>query len=75
MLDCVCAAMCTCVCAAPGDGVMPCVCARVFHCVHVCNPFILTVSVLSGERKEAGENKRPMLDSPFYNSEPAPHPW
>ncbi|XP_026026835.1 serine/arginine repetitive matrix protein 1 isoform X2 [Astatotilapia calliptera] len=27
-----------------------------------------------GERKEAGENKRPMLDSPFYNSEPTPHP-
>ncbi|XP_030598236.1 uncharacterized protein LOC115789133 isoform X2 [Archocentrus centrarchus] len=26
-----------------------------------------------GERKEAGENKRPTLDGPFYNTEPAPH--
>ncbi|XP_022062516.1 uncharacterized protein si:dkey-117m1.4 isoform X2 [Acanthochromis polyacanthus] len=26
-----------------------------------------------GDRKEAGENKRPTLDGPFYNTEPAPH--
>ncbi|XP_042249852.1 serine/arginine repetitive matrix protein 1 isoform X1 [Thunnus maccoyii] len=26
-----------------------------------------------GDRKEAAENKRPTLDGPFYNTEPAPH--
>ncbi|XP_054461066.1 uncharacterized protein si:dkey-117m1.4 isoform X2 [Anoplopoma fimbria] len=26
-----------------------------------------------GDRKEAAENRRPMLDGPFYNTEPAPH--
>ncbi|KAM6941646.1 uncharacterized protein PEZ65_003653 [Lycodopsis pacificus] len=26
-----------------------------------------------GDRKEAAENKRSMLDGPFYNTEPAPH--
>ncbi|XP_069022787.1 uncharacterized protein [Embiotoca jacksoni] len=30
-------------------------------------------SVSPGDRKEAGENKRPTLDGPFYSSEPTPH--
>ncbi|XP_037620082.1 serine/arginine repetitive matrix protein 1 isoform X1 [Sebastes umbrosus] len=30
-------------------------------------------SFSSGDRKEAAENKRPMLDGPFFNTEPAPH--
>ncbi|KAG7241271.1 hypothetical protein INR49_025789, partial [Caranx melampygus] len=28
-----------------------------------------------GDRKEAAENKRPTVDGPFYNTEPAPHNW
>lgn len=48
-----------------------CVCP----CILVCNPFILTVAVLSGDRKEAAENKRLPLDGPFDSTEPAPHNW
>ena len=75
----VCAAMCTCVCA-PGDEVMTFVCVCVCLCVCVlaylvCNPFILTVAVLSGDRKEAAENKRLTLEGPFCNTEPAAHNW
>ena len=49
----ICAVMCTCVCA-PGDGVMTFVCVSVCvcPCILVCNPFILTVAVLSGDRRK-----------------------
>lgn len=56
-------------CMYAGDGVMTFVCA----CILRCNPFTLTVAVLSGDRKEAAENKGPTLDGPFYNTEPASH--
>ena len=52
-----------------------CVCACASPCILVCNPFILTFAVLSGDRKEAAENKRLALDGPLYNTEPAPHNW
>lgn len=71
---CMCCYVHLCVCAG-GDGVMTCVCVCVYPCMLVCNPFILTVVVFSGDRKEAGENKRPNLDGPFYSTQPAPHIW
>ena len=49
-----------------------CVCVLAYL---VCNPFILTVAVLSGDRKEAAENKRLTLEGTFYNTEPAAHNW
>jgi len=67
--------VCVCVCVhAPRDEVMTCVCVCVSLHFYVIF-FILTVALLSGDRKEVAENKQSMLDGPFYNTEPAPHYW